>query len=271
MATNSPNLTPPRSGVAGSDIQEQNRRILEQQRQRLELEGRQQYELSQLGFQKQKSEFGEYLAGAGQRAAERGFGEQQAMLGMEQARMGLRMLPLQEETQRKQAEVQKMGAAEYLGGAGLRGQQQELSGLQTTRNINRTGFESQFDPSSSDWFRESPEVTKLRQYQMGRESEDLDRLRMQEESQRLQSQMSFRPQMDAMRGGMMSRMAGRLGVQLPQMGGAGRGLGSGFPQQMGTMGGAGGPQPSQSFQGGGRGMMPSSWMQSYQSPQFPRY
>jgi hypothetical protein len=137
------------------------------------------------------------------------------------------MLPFQEKTSRMQAE-------EYLGGAGLRGQQQELTGLQTTRDIGRTKFESQYDPSTSDWFRERPEATKLRQYQMGRQAEDLERMKMQQESQRLQSQMQFQPMMDRIRSGIMGSMGARFGGSMPS-----------------TQ-----SQPS--------------WMQSYQSPSFPR-
>ena len=90
-----------------------------------------------------------------------------------------------------------------------------------------------------------------RAYTLGRETEELERLRMASQGQRFQSQMAFQPQMDALRGGIMGRMAGRLGVQLPQMG--------------------------QSYESGTNvGLRRSerytpSWMQSYQPPQFPRY
>lgn len=82
-----------------------------------------------------------------------------------------------------------------------------------------------------------------RAYTFGREKEEFDRLSMASQGQRLQSQMAFQPQMDALRGGIMSRMAGQLGVNLPQMG--------------------------QKYSSG-TGYTPS-WMQSYQPLQFPRY
>jgi len=169
-----------------------------------------------------------------------------------------------------------------------------------------------FDPnrgvSSSMFGGGSMESYLSRQFEIQKEREELARLKTAEEKrmiplqseskkialeserlnlQGLQNQMSFMPQMNAIRGGIMNRMAGQLG--LSQAGGMGGGFGSGFPQ-MGTMGGAGGPQPAQSFQGGmsrsgfgslgmqsygsssmGGSSLTPSWMQSYQSPQFPRY
>jgi hypothetical protein len=74
-----------------------------------------------------------------------------------------------------------------------------------------------------------------------RESEELERLKMASEGQRLQSQMAFQPQMDAIRGGIMGRMGGSLGVGMPKL------------------------QASYST---GTGYTPS-WMRSYQVPQFP--
>ena len=74
-----------------------------------------------------------------------------------------------------------------------------------------------------------------------RESEELERLKMASEGQRLQSQMAFQPQMDAIRGGIMGRMGGSLGVGMPK-----------------------GPNPYST----GSGYTPS-WMRSYQVPQFP--
>jgi hypothetical protein len=74
-----------------------------------------------------------------------------------------------------------------------------------------------------------------------REQEELERARITSEGQRLESQMRLAPQMEAIRGGIMQRMAGNLGVNLPSQ-----------------------SQPYSS----GSGYTPS-WMQSYQSPQFP--
>jgi hypothetical protein len=139
-------------------------------------------EMSRLQLSRGREEFKEFQAGAGQRSAERGFGEEQALFGMAQAQVGRAAIG----------------------------------------NVQQAG---------------------QRAYTMGRETEELERLRMASQGQRLQSQMAFQPQMDALRGGIMGRMAGRLGVQLPQMG--------------------------QSYESG-TGYTPS-WMQSYQSPQFPRY
>ena len=103
-------------------------------------------------------------------------------------------------------------------------------------------FQSQYDPSSSDWFRESPEATKLRQYQMGRESEELERMKISAEKSKLQSQMAFQPQMDAIRSGIMSRMGGNFGANMPK---------------------------SSSSYGRGTSYTPS-WMQNYKTPSFPR-
>jgi hypothetical protein len=136
---------------------------------------------TQLGLDRGTSEFREYEAGAGQRAAERGLGTARAGLGTAQAQIGL--------------------AA--IGDVGQAGQ---------------------------------------RAYTFGREQDEFNRLKMASEARRAQSQMAFQPQMDALRGGIMGRMAGRLGVNLPQMG--------------------------PSYQSG-TGYTPS-WMQSTNSPQFPQ-
>jgi hypothetical protein len=125
-----------------------------------------------------------------------------------------------------------------------------------------------------------------RAYTVGRETEEFNRLKMAAEGQKYKSQMAFQPQMDIIRGNILERMSGQLGLGSQQAGGMGGGFGSGFPQ-IGTMGG---PQPAQSFQGGmsrsgfgslgmqsygsssmGGSSLTPSWMQSYQSPQFPRY
>jgi hypothetical protein len=132
--------------------------------------------------------------------------------------------------------------------------------------------------------------TRMEQQKMGRlreQEQSLAGLRMQQEEQELRSKMAFRPMMDQMRMGMMQRMGATTGIA---------------PSGFGTM--AGGPQPARQptytiggrlslpfGQGGalGGGMatgspfaagsptaqstqfVPPSWMQSYQSPQFPRY
>jgi hypothetical protein len=132
--------------------------------------------------------------------------------------------------------------------------------------------------------------TRIEQQKMGRlreQEQSLAGLRMQQEEQELRSKMSFRPVMDQMRMGMMQRMGTTTGIA---------------PSEFGAM--AGGPQPARQptytiggrlslpfGQGGalGGGMatqspfaagsptaqstqfVPPSWMQSYQSPQFPRY
>jgi hypothetical protein len=122
-------------------------------------------------------------------------------------------------------------------------EEEELSQTQTRGSLMASQFENELVPRWSDSFMGNPTQARQRSYTLGREAEELGRLKMAEEGSRLQSQMAFQPQMDALRGGIMGRMAGRLGVQLPQMG--------------------------QSYQSG-TGYTPS-WMQSYQPPQFPRY
>jgi hypothetical protein len=125
--------------------------------------------------------------------------------------------------QRKSLETQ-----EFMGGAGFRQSQQALAQANTNIGLAAIGNVGQ---------------AGQRAYTFGREEDELGRLRMASEGQRLQSQMAFQPQMDAIRGGIMSRMGGNLGVSLPQMG--------------------------QSYQSG-TGYTPS-WMQSINTPQFPRY
>jgi hypothetical protein len=157
--------------IAGRDFpafsmfQAQQQSAAQEEARRQEEEKRRQDILSGLGFEQKRMQFGEFQAGAGQRAAERGLGEAQARIGLA-----------------------------GLGDIGQAGQ---------------------------------------RAYRMGREREDFERLKMAQEGQMLRSQMSSLPQMEAIRGGIMSRMAGRLGVALPPAG--------------------------------------QSWMQSMNAPQFPRY
>lgn len=88
-----------------------------------------------------------------------------------------------------------------------------------------------------------PTQAKQRAYSLEREMEEFDRLKREADARRMQSQMAFQPQMEAIRSGIMGRMAGQLGVNLPQS-----------SQQVST----------------GAGYTPS-WMRSYQTPSFPRY
>jgi hypothetical protein len=159
------------------------------------------------------------------------------------------------------------------------------SNLQSLRG--EASGESQFRIGEKESLLREKELEESMAFQP--QESELRRLKLGQEQSQIQSQMAFQPQMDAIRGGVLGRMAQRLG--LPQAGGMGGGFGSGFPQ-MGTMGGAGSLQPAQSFQGGmnrssfgslgmqsygssmgsmGGGSLTPSWMQSYQSPQFPRY
>ena len=131
--------------------------------------------MGELGLERGRYEFGEFKAGEGLRAAERGLGEAQTRIGM--AAIG---------------DVRQAGQ---------------------------------------------------RAYTLGREREELERLSMASQAQRMQSQMKFMPQMEALRGGIMGRMAGKLGVALPNQG--------------------------RTYESG-TGYTPS-WMQSYQAPSFPRY
>ena len=123
--------------------------------------------------------------------------------------------------QRKSLETQ-----EFLGGAGFRQSQQALAQANTDIGLAAIG---------------DVKGAGQRAYTFGREEDELGRLRMASEGQRLQSQMAFQPQMDAIRGGIMSRMGGNLGVSLPK---------SSSPYSSGT------------------GYNPS-WMRSYQTPAFP--
>jgi hypothetical protein len=90
--------------------------------------------------------------------------------------------------------------------------------------------------------------------------EYLDRLRGVSQAESIQSQRAFRPQMDALRGGVMAKMAQNLGVALPQYQ-----AGTKFP--MAAMN-----QPAPQFKGGTQfPVAQPPWMQEFQSPQFPRY
>ena len=122
-------------------------------------------------------------------------------------------------------------------------QQRELSQTQTQGSLMASQFENELIPRWSDSFMGNPTQARQRSYTLGRETEELGRIRMAEEGSRLQNQMALQPQMDALRGGIMGRMAGNLGVNLPQMGGS---YSSGTDYK-------------------------PSWMQNYQVPQFPRY
>ena len=77
---------------------------------------------------------------------------------------------------------------------------------------------------------------------MTKDLEAFGRLQMASEAQKLQSEMSFIPQMNAIRGGFMRRTASNLGITLPA---------------------------SQSSFSSDNGYTPS-WMRSYQTPQFPQ-
>jgi hypothetical protein len=82
-----------------------------------------------------------------------------------------------------------------------------------------------------------------RAYTLGREEDELNRLRMAAEGMKLQSQMAYQPQFDSLRSTMMDRMGQRFGASMPK------------------------PQTPYSS---GTGYAPS-WMRSYQAPQFPKY
>lgn len=91
----------------------------------------------------------------------------------------------------------------------------------------------------------------MRAYTLGREAEELERLRMASEGRRLQSEMAFQPQMEALRSGIMGRMAGQLGISMPAQASPYQSR-SGYTPSWGT------------------GYTPS-WAQNFQTPQFPRY
>ena len=82
-----------------------------------------------------------------------------------------------------------------------------------------------------------------RAYSFGRDEEELGRLRMAAEARKLQGQMAFQPQMEAIRGKVMRGMAGRMGTMLPQ---------------------------SQQPYSSGTGYTPS-WSPNYQPPRFPNF
>lgn len=127
----------------------------------------------------------------------------------------------------------------YLGG---------LSDLASSQEWMTQGTAFIQNPQMLEKRAQLEQAGKKRQFEMaamgdpmeaGRRAYELGKLREEQEKQKLSSQMAFQPQMDAIRGGIMGRMAGRLGINLPQ--------------------------PSQQYSS------TPSWMQSYQPPQFPRY
>lgn len=214
-------------------------------------------EASQLGLQRGQFELGQAQALApyergqaqtGLATSRFNLGQAQAMAPYQigQARLGLergqfelgqerQMAPYQLRSQMASTGMGELGLQrgqfefdEYKQGAGLRGMERKLGEAQTSINLAKIGDVGQ---------------AGQRAYTFGREAEELERLRMANEGRRLQSQMSFLPQMEALRGGIASRMASNLGVSLP----------------------SGGNRPYSS----GTGYRPS-WMQSYQTPRFPR-
>jgi len=166
-----------------------------------------------------------------------------------------RLMPLRERQQRMQLE-QEIGTAplrqqqeriqigEYLGGAGLRSQQAGLASSLASQEMGLLPLRAQQERMQIGEFISSAGLRQAeREAALARMG--FERLKMQSEGRRIQSEMAFMPQMEAIRGGIMRRMAGSLGVNLP-------------PQSIGG-GYSGSYSPS------------SSWMQNYQVPQFPRY
>jgi hypothetical protein len=132
--------------------------------------------------------------------------------------------------------------------------------------------------------------TRMEQQKMGRlreQEQSLAGLRMQQEEQELRSKMAFRPMMDQMRMGMMQRMGATTGIAPSGFGTmAGRPqparqptytIGGRLSLPFGQGGAFGGGMATQSPFAAGSPITPStqfvppSWMQNYQTPQFPRY
>jgi hypothetical protein len=187
---------------------------------------------SQFGF-KQEQAMAPYQLGMAKSGAEQaGFDlyrskemfpleKQQAEIGVQRSGLGLKEAELG--LQRGRAEF-----GEFQAGAGLRGMQRQIGEAESSIGLARIG---------------NVAAAGQRAYTMGREEEELSRLRMAGEGRRIQSQMAFQPQMDAIRGSIIGKMARRLGTNLPQMGGS---YSSGTDYK-------------------------PSWMQNNQAPQFPRY
>lgn len=133
-------------------------------------------------------------------------------------------------TQRGGLEMQRSGLefGEFQAGAGLRDLERQLGTARSQIGLAEIGDVGQ---------------AGQRAYSLGREREEFERLKMATEGRRLQSQFSMQPQMEALRGGIMRRMAGSLGVGLPAADTA-------YTSRTGYT---------------------PSWMQNYQPPQFPRY
>lgn len=136
------------------------------------------------------------------------------------------MAPIEMDVARLGLERGRSELDEYRAEAGLRGMRRQLEGAQTSIGLARIGDIGR---------------AGQRAYTFGQEEEELGRLRMAAEARRLQGQMSFQPQMEAIRSGIMGRMARNLGVGLPRL-----------ANQYSS----------------GTGYTPS-WVQNYRSPQFP--
>lgn len=174
---------------------------------------------------------------------------EQAKLGLESGRFRFgqeqQMAPFQVRSAAASAGMGELGLergqyefGEFRQGAGLRaaerglGEAQARVGLAAIGDVNEAG---------------------LRAYSLGLERENLERANIVAQRARAESEARYLPQMEAIRGGLMSRMAGMLGVRPPQV----------SPQASptrSTMYPAVGPSTPR---------MPS-WMQSYQTPSFPR-
>jgi len=108
-------------------------------------------------------------------------------------------------------------------GEGLRASERNLGQIQSSIGLSSFGFNPLASPSSQKLQMQSiasKEGERARQereraYSFNLEKQELDRLSMASQAGRLQSQMSVLPQFEAIRGGIMGRMASNLGVSLP--------------------------------------------------------
>ena len=117
---------------------------------------------------------------------------------------------------------------------------------------------------------QSEEYERQKKFQP--QEDELRNLDLQFKKSQIQSKMAFQPQMEAIRGGIMSRMAGRLGIGSPTSSMGGRHYGSSPSLGGGSFSNLGmGSIPTfgSSTSGSTSGYVPL-WMQNYQVPQFPR-
>jgi hypothetical protein len=151
-------------------------------------------------------------------------------LQLQQLRQKEKLFPFEKEQARLNTQATRQNIAtgaynlqELKRGEGLRSTERNLGQIQTSTGLRSFGF-NEFAPESTfksqiqsiaEKEGERARQERERAYSFNLEKQELDRLSMASQAGRLQSQMSVLPQFEAIRGGIMGRMASNLGVNLP--------------------------------------------------------